>query len=287
MKQRTNIEIATVNDIPEIRVKPFEYDDFDILLRNLHTLIGISGNRNSCLYTNPSNTIINQLCCSSIAIVEEIKYSYAHLFQIGEKVIISPYLKKYIGVKNLKENFHMILRKAGQVIDDVDNLFYPLICQALAILDKLEDYQNILFLGCNLVGVLLLKMLNERNITPNIFLNKSDVSEKIICRNGVGKVIRFIDGSVMEDFEKYDAIVLNSYEDGILKEIHKKYPYIPVINEMGWQKEHERRAFDILQQKNYDFEDLISHHDHAENILLITEELKSNKYNGKAIIFDW
>lgn len=281
MTRRTNIKIIRNQNTPEVRLEPFENEDdnFDILCRNLHTLVGICGSQDSL--------IPMQFDYSSIAIIEEVACSYAHLFEIGDKVIMTPHLEKYIGIRDLKKEQRTIYQKGRPQIDDVAHLFFPLICRALAIRDEIEDYQNVLFLGCNLTGAVLLKLLSERNISSVICLDEMDVSEKLLYENGAGKVNPFIQNSLPEGIDECGAIVLNSYPKHMVDEIRKRDSSIPVIKGERWSKEHEGIAFDILQQQSIRFEDIISHHDHAENISVLAEEMKVNKYKGKAIIFDW
>lgn len=284
-----DVKIIMDQHTPRIKVEPFEYIDgsFDILCRNLHTLVGIQPNSVNYDCINENNLIPAQFCYSSVAVVEEVAYRYSNLFEIGDKVVITPYLKKYIGVEDLKKEQRIIYKKGNSGIDDVDSLFYPLICYALALLDEIEGYQNILFLGCNLIGILLLKLFHEENIAPFVCLDELDVSEKLLYKNGANKVIQFTNGGFSEIVDKCDVIILNSYPENIVNEIQTKYPHIPIVKGKQWNREQESRAFNILLQQSIQFDDLISHHEHAENILLLTEELKLNKYNGKAIVFDW
>ncbi len=289
MKQRMDAEIVMLGNTPVVKMEPFEETGhcFDVLCRNLHTLVGIPANGVNYDYINQKNLIPTQHNYASVAIIEEVAHSCSDLFQIGDKIVITPYLKKYIGIENLKRGQRIIYRKVCSGIDDVDYLFYPLLCYSLALMDEIADYEKILFLGCNLTGSLLLKLLREKNISPIIHLDELDISEKLIYKNGVDRVFAFHDNGFYEMLEECEVIVLNSCQEKVVDEIQKMHPHIPIVRGKQWNKEHENRAFDMLKQQMISFEDFISHHEHAENISILTEEMKINKYKGKAIIFDW
>lgn len=289
MRQRMDIEIVMPGNAPVVKMEPFEKTEscFDILCRNLHTLVGMPTNSINYEYINQNKLIPTQLNYSSVAVIEEVSHGCSHLFQVGDKIIIKPYLKKYIGIENIKGEQKIIYRKICSGIDEVDSLFYPLICYSLALMDEIAAYEKILFLGCNLIGRVLLKLLQEKNIFPIVCLDELDIDEKLIYKNGSGKVFASHDNGLYEKLEGCEAIVLNSCRINVLNTIHKMYPHIPIIRGRQWDKGHEDKAFDILKRQMISFEDSISHHEHAENISILTEEMKINKYKGRAVIFDW
>ncbi|BCJ94859.1 hypothetical protein acsn021_24280 [Anaerocolumna cellulosilytica] len=289
MKTRENISLIVNNNIPNYKteVNKFLINQNKVLLRNMFTLMGtilfnLSMNNKMSLF----NIIPKHYAYSSIAVVEDIGEQNFSI-DIGSRILLSPLFKKFsiidnIGALKTEGRFYSIL---PDDIDPVDAIFLPLICKAL---ELCEDYRiikskPILLIGCNILGAIILKLLNLENTDSTVLLTGEDLDVKYLKEYGASKVIyeKEIDETFFNQY--HNVINLTSDYCNMVQWVHSfEGNSYGIIN-----RDVQTTAIQLLQSRELYVKDLIALHVHAECVGEIHQSIIENKFMGKALIYDW
>ncbi len=294
-----NIKIIIRENKPIVRVEAREgnKNSNSITVRILFTLTGTC-NRNIDLQMFSSHDFIPYHAnYTSVGIIEEVG-SNTKLSGKGKLVLLPAQFSKYIDFTEkeylkLKRKYFSILPRD---LDPVDALFLPFICVALDIVSRIQEegLESILFLGCGLLGAILLKILDLDNIHPIIYLDEKDIDSRLLFENGAkhvfengSEIAQDVKSSIKEVFVLSKGDWVDNIKENILYESVNYTDLWAEEGEFAMCYDTQLVALDLLRNNQLYLKDLIAQHIHAEAAMEACNSIKDNFYKGKSLIYDW
>ncbi|PJI06524.1 MULTISPECIES: hypothetical protein [Clostridium] len=293
-----NISIKVKDGIPDCYVElcSRKIMSDEVLLRNLFTLVGTNTYK---LSSNISKEIIpNHNAYSSVAIVEEVGDDYKNI-DIGSVVLISPYMNKYIKLKKLQKlkKECIMFDEISKNIDLVDATFIPLICKAIDICNdiSMSDSKELIVLGCDLLGVIIVRLLKRIDIHPIIIIDNNDIKQEILKKSGA-KYIIYKNQYKLKSINKNVKNIINLTSEKWAQEIQRniqnnidQVKYYNCNSEINRSLSHDNKinAVSLLASGELNVTDLIGQHVHAEHISDTIKAIRNNDFLGRALVYDW
>jgi len=297
--------IAVEDGNPTYCVQEFEnkVEKNGLIIRNLFTLTGtVSDNvldTGSKLYTIPGH-----FGYASVGIINDVGEGYLQ-FEPGMLVVLSPKYSKYIKVNNVRElnkdeSYFNVIPKD---LDKVDATFIPLVSLALTLYQNIEninDKKRIILLGCNIVGIILLKLLVTYGEVATVILDNDVIKPDLLIESGAESVFNYGD-SIPQDLinNAGNIFVLSNspWASNIQNSFLEVNPYCNFVqfqnnysinNTCSW-RHHDtiNLAIELLKEERLNVKDLIGQHVHAESALDTFHSIKKNVFGGKVVVYDW
>lgn len=302
-----NIRLVLDCQHPEVKVDTYlnAIPEEGCLVRNLFSLTG----------TLPEESLLNSLShtlkltshpgYSSVGRVEDVG-SNCYRFRPGDLLLIPVQYSTYSVFDNvqIRNTSRFSLTKIPLRSDPVCTTFAPLVSLALYLISQMtatlgEAGDEILFLGCGLLGAVLLKILRleTSNIKPIICTQKNDLACELLLKNGAQEVISYEQLLHEKSLDKVHTVFILSSFSREYQALLAKLPIIcncisalsvEEITHSSWLQYYAfEEVLDILHDSSLTVDDLVTQHVHLESFPQIYNALHTNYYHGQALIYDW
>ncbi|HEY9062626.1 MAG TPA: hypothetical protein VIO64_19325 [Pseudobacteroides sp.] len=300
---RENIKILVENGSPRMDIQIFneKVPEDGALIRILFSLTG-TRNDLSCLKDLASfSNIPGHFGYTSVGVVEEVG-SCCSFAEKGKTVLLPAQYSKYISIKasDYQEMRAVLFKAVPNDVDKVDVLFLPALCTALKLYSNLDDPEkgSIIFLGCNIIGTVFLKLLGCEGIHPSIYIDHADMKAELLLENGGEAVIEngeqmpkemakkvkdvfvFSASPWIDDIRENSSLDHANFIDVPQEDIkQERYPWVSY--------DVQQAALDLISNGGLYFRDLIAQHIHAETVQETYKSIKENTYKGRVLVYDW
>jgi hypothetical protein len=276
--------------------------DDGMIVRNLFSLTG----------THPEETFLASLSQTlhlphhpgyvSLGRVERAGKN-CHGFREGDEVLLPAQYSTYTTFERTRSAVTTpdLLRKVSSASDPLCNLFVPLVSLALYQAEHIQDMQcdEVIFVGCGLLGAILLPLLKAKYGDMRICVVKDEIDLKAtwLRTHGADEVIAASDLRECQIFTECAVCLFTSasWTHEVLSSHRlKNAACLSMLNGEGepghwpWlDPDHVEEAASFSRTEFMSFSDVIAQHIHAEAAQQVYEDIVTSRYHGKAIVYDW
>ncbi len=298
------VRILCKDGLPYSEVYTFQEQtpDHGIIVRNLFSLTG----------TRHEETLLASLPQAldlplhpgyvSVGRVEHVG-KYCQHFSEGDEILLSAQYGTYVAYDHVQPSSTSVelLRKITCTSDPLHNLFIPLVSLAIYLVEQIQDSQRegIIFVGCGLLGAVLLQVLPLKlgEVNISVYRDGTDLKEEWLRGHGVDKVITIPHALPTQNAKESIVYIFTSSlwgNEALSSSILNGAVCISALYQMEdrmhfpWlDYDIVGEAVNILQTESINLLDIIAQHVHADSVQQTYRDIMSSRHHGKAIVYDW
>jgi NADPH:quinone reductase-like Zn-dependent oxidoreductase len=298
---RENISLQTRGNEVGVIVEPFVADvpGDGLIIKNRFTLAG----------TLPDSTWLRAFPgferlfwhpgYASVGIVEEAGRG-CHYFGKGDCLFMPAVFSKFVRLDGsfINNYSQWMLIRLPERVDPVQALFLSLAGLAIYLVGELEtdEVENICLLGCGLLGLIVLKIIQSKAKQAVVYIKDKEVDERLIALTGSRRIDNFKafgdqEGGkrvmVLSDNLEYRSVLAGWSGFAVIDACKWERKTVPAKRPVRFLKDLTNEAVALIENETDFLSELIYQHVHIEFIAEIQTAIHQSQYRGRALVYDW
>jgi D-arabinose 1-dehydrogenase-like Zn-dependent alcohol dehydrogenase len=305
--RRENIHIVVEGLQPRVDVQyhPGTTSSDSVLVRNRFSLTGTLREQSLLGHLPDSLGLPLHPGYANVGVVEEIVTAHGQLAR-GDVVVIPACHSTYTTLTkaSLSDLPGFFLQRVPADVDMVDATFAPLVSLSLYLTRQAPQALGgpVVLLGCGLLGVVLLRVLQLADVDAIVYTGDDDMPRELI-ESGAGVVLGYKRLLPKEMVGKVQVVfvlsssVWCSQAVATLSSIQGGPAIVSALlnddsdsngKHLAWLGyDAFKEALDLLRSGELIVRDLVVQHVHAEIADQVYGAIQQNRYRGRAIVYDW